>query len=113
MSVHIEKDVNKSFTVFDLIYQLILNNETIQPIIHKKSKSPKMNNKKMSFWCVYNEWDFFFFSMCNKMCLMYVVYWKMRAYSKKNSFIYKLSPFKLRFFLWRLFTHPDNPPVLN
>ena len=49
VSVRIEKDVNKSFTIFDLIYQLILNNETIQPIIHKKSKSPKMNVKKTSF----------------------------------------------------------------
>ena len=52
-----EKDVNKSFTIFDLIYQLILNNETIQPIIHKKSISPKMNVKKTTVY----EWDFFFF----------------------------------------------------
>ena len=44
---------------------------------------------------------FSFFSMCNKMCLMYVVYWKMRAYFKKNSFIInKPSPF-IAFFLWR------------
>ena len=28
----------------------ILNNKTIQPIIHKKSKSPKMNVKKTSFF---------------------------------------------------------------
>ena len=34
VSIRIEKDVNKSFTIFDLIYQLILNNKTIQPIIH-------------------------------------------------------------------------------
>ena len=47
----------------DLIHQLNLNNETIQPIIHKKSRSPKMNVKKISFWCVFNEWDFFFFSV--------------------------------------------------
>ena len=32
------------------------------------------------------------------MCLMYVVYWKTRAYSKNNSFIYKSSPF-IVFFL--------------
>ena len=29
VSIRIEKDVNKSFTIFDLIYQLILNNKTI------------------------------------------------------------------------------------
>ena len=34
-----------TFTIFDLIYQLILNNKTFQPIIHKNSKSPKMNVK--------------------------------------------------------------------
>ena len=63
VSMRIEKDVNKSFTIFDLIYQLILNNETIQSIIHKKSKSPKINVKKTFFWYVFNE--FFFFSMYN------------------------------------------------
>ena len=41
VSIRIEKDVNKSFTIFDLIYKLIYN-ETIQPFIHKKSKSPKI-----------------------------------------------------------------------
>ena len=29
MSVRIEEDINKSFTIFDLIYQLIMNNEAI------------------------------------------------------------------------------------
>ena len=41
VSVRIEKDVNKSFTIIDLIYQLILNNETIQPIIHRKANRLK------------------------------------------------------------------------
>ena len=63
VSIPIEKDVNKSFTIFDLIYQLILKTiQTIQPIIHcRKANRLKLMLKR---WAI-------------------------------------------------LFTHPDNPPVLN